>query len=74
MAKCIVCFGIHTKQICCRQNVTFWNVKTAGTYSNHKALKGSIQFISHSIDPIQGHREHMDMEIVRYKIIKKQST
>jgi hypothetical protein len=30
----------------------------------------SIQFISHSTDPIQGHREHMDMEIVRYKIIK----
>jgi hypothetical protein len=25
----------------------------------------SIQFISHSTDPIQGHKEHMDMEIVR---------
>jgi len=25
----------------------------------------SIQFVSHSTDPIQGHQEHMDMEIVR---------
>jgi len=25
----------------------------------------SIQFILHSTDPIQGHQEHMDMEIVR---------
>jgi hypothetical protein len=25
----------------------------------------SIQFILHSTDPIQGHQEHMDMEIVK---------
>jgi len=25
----------------------------------------STQFISHSTDPIQGHQEHMDMEIVK---------
>jgi len=31
MAKFTVCSVIHTKQICCRQNVEFWNVKTAGT-------------------------------------------
>ena len=31
----------------------------------------SIQFISHSTDPIQGHQEHMDMEIDKNK---KQST
>jgi hypothetical protein len=25
----------------------------------------SIQFISHSTDPVQGHQEHMDMDIFR---------
>jgi hypothetical protein len=30
----------------------------------------SIQFISQSTDPLQGHKEHMDMEIVKlYKSI-----
>jgi hypothetical protein len=28
---------------------------------------GPIQFISHSTDPIQGHQEHMDMEIDKNK-------
>jgi len=32
---------------------------------------GPIQIISHSTDPIQGHQEHMDMEIDKNK---KQST
>jgi hypothetical protein len=37
-----VCSEIHTKQIntLCGQNVQLLNVKAAGTYSNHWALKG----------------------------------
>ena len=37
-----VCSEIHTKHIntLCGQNVELLNVKTAGTYSDHWAVKG----------------------------------
>jgi hypothetical protein len=50
-----VCSEIHTKHIntLCGQNVQFVNVKPAGTYSNHWALKGSgDEMLAHFCLPI----------------------
>ena len=41
-----VCSQIHTKHIStlCGQNVEFVDIKPGGTYSNHWALEGYIQY------------------------------
>jgi hypothetical protein len=50
--------------VCSCQTVTCRRLWYSCLGSN-SILSNSIQFISQSTDPLRGHKEHMDMEIVK---------